>query len=182
MAVASAGPYAKLHLAPDRQPRQHPTTRFLQAGCPSCRPTNSVKALKAQTHDVGANSHRHDRHDTDKTVLLRLVWRCEVSRPDRPTSAFSVGVCRAAQALPVRPPDALRRRTHLSGGRAGSIHTARHDRDRTVLSCQAGGVNWALVSAGVAVASLGIPTKFITDVDSGPVGTGIGDRLRVGDR
>jgi len=24
-----------------------PTTRFLQAGCPSCRPTNSVKALKA---------------------------------------------------------------------------------------------------------------------------------------
>jgi len=28
-----------------------PTTppRFLQAGCPSCRPTNSVKALKANT-------------------------------------------------------------------------------------------------------------------------------------
>jgi len=24
-----------------------PTTQFLQAGCPSCRPTNSVKALKA---------------------------------------------------------------------------------------------------------------------------------------
>jgi len=23
-----------------------PTTQFLQAGCPSCRPTNSVKALK----------------------------------------------------------------------------------------------------------------------------------------
>ena len=26
MAVASAGPYASLHLAPDRQPHQHPTT------------------------------------------------------------------------------------------------------------------------------------------------------------
>jgi len=26
---------------------QHPTTQFLQAGCPYCRPTNSVKALKA---------------------------------------------------------------------------------------------------------------------------------------
>jgi len=26
---------------------QHPTTQFLQAGCPSCRPTNSVKALMA---------------------------------------------------------------------------------------------------------------------------------------
>jgi len=37
-----------MHLAQDRQPRQHPTTRFLQAGFPSCRPANSVKALKAQ--------------------------------------------------------------------------------------------------------------------------------------
>jgi len=26
-----------------------PRLRFLQAGCPSCRPTNSVKALKATT-------------------------------------------------------------------------------------------------------------------------------------
>jgi len=32
------------------QTRQHHTTHFLQAGCPSCRPTNSVKALKAHTH------------------------------------------------------------------------------------------------------------------------------------
>jgi len=39
--------YASLHLASDRQPRQHPTTQFLQAGCPSCRPTDSLKALKA---------------------------------------------------------------------------------------------------------------------------------------
>jgi len=47
VAVKSAGPYASLHLAPDRQPHQHPTAQFLQAGCPSCCPTNSVKALKA---------------------------------------------------------------------------------------------------------------------------------------
>ena len=34
---------------PCRQPRQHPTTQFfLQAGCPSWRPTNSVKALKVE--------------------------------------------------------------------------------------------------------------------------------------
>jgi len=46
VAVASAAPDASVHLAPDRQPRQHSTTQFfLQAGCPSCRPTNSVKAL-----------------------------------------------------------------------------------------------------------------------------------------
>ena len=28
MAVACARPYASLHLAPDRQPRQYPTTHF----------------------------------------------------------------------------------------------------------------------------------------------------------
>jgi len=28
-------------------PCQHPTTQFLHARCPSCRPTNSIKALKA---------------------------------------------------------------------------------------------------------------------------------------
>jgi len=43
MAAASAGPYANLHLAPDRQPRQHSITQFLQARCPSCHPTNSSK-------------------------------------------------------------------------------------------------------------------------------------------
>jgi len=47
VAVASSGPYANLHLAPDS------TTplSFLQAGCPSCHPTNSVKALKGKTSD-----------------------------------------------------------------------------------------------------------------------------------
>jgi len=29
-----------------------PQLRFLQAGCPSCRPTNSIKALKAWSHRV----------------------------------------------------------------------------------------------------------------------------------
>jgi len=29
-----------------------PPLCFLQAGCPSCRPTNSVKALKANTKKV----------------------------------------------------------------------------------------------------------------------------------
>ena len=45
--MASAGPYASLHLAPDRQPHQYPPLSFLQDGCPSWRPTNRVKALKA---------------------------------------------------------------------------------------------------------------------------------------
>ena len=65
--------------------------------------TTTARTITSQT--LTANSHRHTGHDTDKTVLSYLVWRCELSRPDSPTSAFSVGVCRAAQALPVRPPN-----------------------------------------------------------------------------
>ena len=45
--MESTGTYASLHLAPDRKPRKHPPLSFLLAGCPSCRPTNSIKALKA---------------------------------------------------------------------------------------------------------------------------------------
>jgi len=48
VAVASAGPHASLHLAPDRYHASTTLLSFLQAGCPSCRPTNSVKALKAK--------------------------------------------------------------------------------------------------------------------------------------
>ena len=39
-----------LHLAPDRQPHHTPPLCFLQAGCPSCCPANSVKALKAMLY------------------------------------------------------------------------------------------------------------------------------------
>ena len=38
MAVASAGPYASLHLTPDRQPRQHPTTQFFTGRMPFLPP------------------------------------------------------------------------------------------------------------------------------------------------
>ena len=41
------GPHAKtLHIALDRLPHRHPITQFLQAGCSSWRPANSMKALK----------------------------------------------------------------------------------------------------------------------------------------
>jgi len=38
VAVASAGPYASLHLAPDRQPRQHPTTVLFTGQIPFLPP------------------------------------------------------------------------------------------------------------------------------------------------
>jgi len=71
--VASAGPYASLHLAPDRQPHQHRTTQFfLQAGCPSCRPTNSVKALKGYlgTSNIGRNRPHPFMHAMRPIILM----------------------------------------------------------------------------------------------------------------
>jgi len=48
-------------------PRQHPTAHFLQAGCPSCRPTNSVKALKAH-------------HCSNKWLNFFLLRLCSLSQ------------------------------------------------------------------------------------------------------
>jgi len=43
VAVASAGPYANLHLTTDNHTSTPPLS-FLLAGCPSYHPTNSIKA------------------------------------------------------------------------------------------------------------------------------------------
>jgi len=39
-----------------------PPLSFLQAGCPSCRPTNSVKALKAQPDNSNSNNNNNNNH------------------------------------------------------------------------------------------------------------------------
>ena len=51
-----------------------PTLSFLQAGCPSCRPTNSVKALKAvlQTLQTVNNNNRTPRQRSTKSSFLRF--------------------------------------------------------------------------------------------------------------
>ena len=85
MAVASAGPYASLHLAPDRQPHQHPPLCFLQAGCPSCRPTNSVKALKARTQTT---KHRENNTPHFCTPCLRCDVRVITNTKMSATSSF----------------------------------------------------------------------------------------------
>jgi len=41
-------PVCKSFETRSRQSRQYLTTQFLQAGCPSCHPNNSVKALNAR--------------------------------------------------------------------------------------------------------------------------------------
>ena len=44
-----------------------PPLSFLQAGCPSCRPTNSVKALKAQSSLITKNKCR---------PVPSVLWHC----------------------------------------------------------------------------------------------------------
>ena len=46
MALASAGPYASLHLAPDRQPRQHLTTQFFTDRMPFLPPNQQCQSTE----------------------------------------------------------------------------------------------------------------------------------------
>ena len=52
MAVASAGPYASLHLAPDRQPHQHPTAQFFTGRMPFL-PPNQQRQSTEGNKDIG---------------------------------------------------------------------------------------------------------------------------------
>jgi len=60
----------------------HPPPYFSQAGCPSCRPTNSVKALKATTaltstrknHPLVSAFLEPQTDCWEKGTLLHLVW------------------------------------------------------------------------------------------------------------
>jgi len=48
VAVASAGPYASLHLAPDRQPHQHPTTLFFTGRMPFLTPNQQRQSTEGK--------------------------------------------------------------------------------------------------------------------------------------
>ena len=48
VAVASAGPYASLHLAPERQPHQHPTTQFFTGRMPCLLPNQQCQSTEGR--------------------------------------------------------------------------------------------------------------------------------------
>jgi len=54
VAVASAGLYASLHLAPDRQPRQHPNTQFFYRpeALPAAQQTASINEREVMVCNV----------------------------------------------------------------------------------------------------------------------------------
>jgi len=49
VAWASAGPYANLHLDPDTQPRQHPTTQFFTGWVPFPPPNQQRKSTEGNS-------------------------------------------------------------------------------------------------------------------------------------
>jgi len=52
VAVASAGPYASLHLTPDRKPRQHPTTQFFTGRMPFLLPNQQRQSTEGTTNSL----------------------------------------------------------------------------------------------------------------------------------
>ena len=77
MAVASAGPYAN-HLHPLIQTDNHASTsslNFLQARCSFWRPSNSVKALKANKSQqrLGINRIFHTGKPSQFPILPELM-------------------------------------------------------------------------------------------------------------
>ena len=70
--MESAGPYTSLHLAPDN----HASTSalsFLQTGCSSCRPTNSVKHWRQSESNVGKTSYDTVQEDLGQYTCCLLV-------------------------------------------------------------------------------------------------------------
>jgi len=54
VAAASAGPYASLHLAADRQPRQHLTTQFFTGRMPFLSPNQQRQSTEGKLKAVKA--------------------------------------------------------------------------------------------------------------------------------
>jgi len=65
-----------------------PPLSFLQAGCPSCRPTNSVKALKAKTHLDSSQSNAFAH--TPNSPLL--ITNCR-SKENNEITSVNLSVC-----------------------------------------------------------------------------------------
>jgi len=79
VAVVSAGPYASLHLAPDDNHTSTPPLSFLQAGRPSCHPTNSVKALKAYEYKSFKIWHlaQSKLHPNQNSSTIKQLLNCD---------------------------------------------------------------------------------------------------------
>ena len=109
MAVASAGPYASLHLAPDRQPCQHPTTQFFTSWIPFLPPNQQRQSTEGQrpnTKTLCLITERQQFSILDYCVLRwpraqrkASVWCPSVRRSVCPSLFSKVNGAAAANAL-----------------------------------------------------------------------------------
>jgi len=58
MAVASAGPYASLHLAPARRPCQYPTTQFFTGRMPFLPPNQQHQSTEGTFSNTFKNAKK----------------------------------------------------------------------------------------------------------------------------
>ena len=59
--MASAGPHASLHLSPDRQPCQHPTTQFFTGRMPFLPPNQQRQSTEGNIHNIHYQEIINDR-------------------------------------------------------------------------------------------------------------------------
>jgi len=69
VAVASAGPCVVCILTQTHNRASIPPLSFLQARCPSCRPTNSIKALRVLYHKKHSPTHTYRGHQLFNHLL-----------------------------------------------------------------------------------------------------------------
>jgi len=55
-----------------------PPLRFLQTVCPSCRPTNSIKALKAQLTTTGNKINTKTMQTSSSLSMIQAAWYSDV--------------------------------------------------------------------------------------------------------
>jgi len=77
--VTSAGPYASLHLAPDRQPRQHPTTQFFTGRVPFLPPNQQRQSTEGNWIALGPDY----QYPLRQSIHLYMFYTLSVSQRDR---------------------------------------------------------------------------------------------------
>jgi len=75
VAVVSAGPHASLHLAPGRQPRQHPTTQFFTGWMPFLPPNQQRQSTEGT---IQYNKYEISKAPLHNQLGLLIKWLVSV--------------------------------------------------------------------------------------------------------
>ena len=105
VAVASAGPYASLHLAPDIQPCRYPTAQFFYR--PDALPAAQPTASKHWRHNIACSNTRAQKETNAWTTACTAANTVSYAAPSNPPlkiftghTIFPVPSCRPASPSP----------------------------------------------------------------------------------